>query len=270
MGAFTARRFAGKIGLMAKLPGDEEARSEPQSGINPRDGIIDFTRYSDAQLEELKYTIDPRTSPLSCAHLTAELERRAAAGAASANDACPGRFTARDGARGWLRALRRRSPVYGSGAIECENAAVVLRGWRRTWLGVPYQDEVRLPLEGIRNVAYANGCLVYDSLERDDVNIFEDTPATWSSMKEGFTLLMRDHPKSDYVVNGFARFACLGGDAQEYKELRPDLRQRYSATAWSDKVSLESCDKKFRIPAVTDGKTRSAPPAGATAAGTSP
>jgi hypothetical protein len=48
-------------------------------------------------------------------------------------------------------------------------------------------------------------------------------------------------------VNGFARFACIGGDGEQYKRLRSRLRQHYSATAWSAKVSLESCDKKFGI-----------------------
>jgi hypothetical protein len=88
---------------------------------------------------------------------------------------------------------------------------------------------------------------IYDSLENDDINIFEDASAVWSNMKAAFILMARHHPTSDVVVNGFARFACIGGDGEQYKQLRSRLRQHYSATAWSGKVSLESCDKKFGI-----------------------
>jgi rhomboid protease GluP len=147
---------------MVDLPGDEEGHSGPPSGTNPRDGAIDFSRYSDEQLEELKYSIDARTSPLSHANLTAELEKRRTQAAEPTAPSCSGRFTPRDGVLGWLQAKRGRSPVYGSGSIECGPRDVVLSGWRRTWLGVPIQDEVRLPLDGIRNVAYQNRCLEFE------------------------------------------------------------------------------------------------------------
>jgi len=137
---------------MAELPGDEGGHSGSPSGSNPHDGAIDFTRYSAAQLEELRYSIDPRASPLNYAHLTAELEKRGSQEAQSADSTYPGRFTARDGVRGWLQAKRHGTLVYGAGSIECRPAGVALHGWRRTWLGVPYRDEVRLPLDAIRNV----------------------------------------------------------------------------------------------------------------------
>ncbi|TLZ43444.1 MAG: rhomboid family intramembrane serine protease [Gammaproteobacteria bacterium] len=144
--------------------GGEGAAPGSPSGANPRDGAIDFTRYSDAQLEELKYTIDPRSSPLSYAHLIAELERRRAQATEppSAPASSPGRFTPRDGLFGWLQAKRGRSPVYGSGSIECGPVDVALDGWRRTWLGVAHRDEVRLPLEGVRNVGVEKARLEFE------------------------------------------------------------------------------------------------------------
>ncbi|HYM44261.1 MAG TPA: rhomboid family intramembrane serine protease [Steroidobacteraceae bacterium] len=96
---------------------------------------------------------------------------------------------------------------------------------------------------------YAALYWAYDSLEQDDINIFKDAFATWPAMKEGMSAMAQHHPQSDVVLNGFARFACLAGDAEEYKQLRPQLTKRYSATAWTAKVTLESCDKKFGIAA---------------------
>lgn len=148
---------------MNDLP--EQARTVSPPGTNPRDGAIDFTKYSDAQLEELKYSVDPHTSPQDYAHLLAELERRRvhAPELTSADKSFSGRFTPLDGILGWMRAVRRRSPVYGAGAIECEPTKVTLRGWRRTWLGVAHRDEVRLPLEGIRNAAREKATVEFES-----------------------------------------------------------------------------------------------------------
>ena len=141
------------MGRMAELPGDEGGHSGSSLGTNPHDGAIDFTRYSAAQLEELRYSIDPRASPLNFAHLTAERERRGTQDTRSADGAYPGRFTARDGVRGWLQTVRQGVPVYGPGSIEVGPTGIALHGWRRTWLGVAYRDEVRLSHDAIRNVA---------------------------------------------------------------------------------------------------------------------
>ena len=94
---------------------------------------------------------------------------------------------------------------------------------------------------------YAALYWAYDSLEQDDINIFKDAFATWPAMKVGLTGMTEHHPSSDFLVNGLARFACLGEDADQYKQLRSRLGQHYSATAWTQKVTLESCDKKFGI-----------------------
>src|SRR4029077_19476134 len=73
-----------------------------------------------------------------------------------------GRFTTRDGVLGWLQAVRNRTPVYGAGSITCGPADLALYGSRRTWLGVPHQDEVRLPLDGICNVTHEGTSLEFD------------------------------------------------------------------------------------------------------------
>jgi membrane associated rhomboid family serine protease len=88
----------------------------------------------------------------------------------------------------------------------------------------------------------------YAELERDDVNIFKDTGADWPRMKAGFQELMAHHPRSDYVLNAYARFACLAGDQGEYGTIRPIVAKRPSATAWTFKTTLASCDKLLGKP----------------------
>ena len=62
----------------------EDATEHPAGsfGAGPRDGTIDFARYSTEQLEELQFGIDRRAFPQNFANLSAELQRRAASGAA--------------------------------------------------------------------------------------------------------------------------------------------------------------------------------------------
>jgi membrane associated rhomboid family serine protease len=92
---------------------------------------------------------------------------------------------------------------------------------------------------------YANLYWSYDSLERDDINIFSDGLARWPTMKKGFEKLRQLYPRSDAVLNGFARFACIAGDEAQYAALRPLLQGHLSATVWTSKVSLKSCDAKW-------------------------
>ena len=93
---------------------------------------------------------------------------------------------------------------------------------------------------------YARLYWIYARLERDDINLFEASHAAWPTMKRGFQALTQHYPNSDYVLNAFARFACLDGDGTQYRELRPLLDKRASAPAWSEKTSIESCDKQLR------------------------
>src|SRR5689334_7823293 len=120
----------------------------------PTDGSIDFSRYSLTQLEELRFAINAEASPLNHANLLAAIDAlRAQEAARPPDSAVSGRFTSRDGFLGWLQAKRKRSPVYGAGAIEVTPSDVLLRGWQRTWLGMPVQTELTVRLETVRNVA---------------------------------------------------------------------------------------------------------------------
>jgi membrane associated rhomboid family serine protease len=98
-------------------------------------------------------------------------------------------------------------------------------------------------------VLYARLYWTYDSLERGDVNIFNDALAVWPLMKHGFRQMMKRYPSSDAVLNAFVKFACAGEDRQTYRELRPLIERRRAPGVWSNTVSVESCDKE--LPPVT-------------------
>lgn len=92
---------------------------------------------------------------------------------------------------------------------------------------------------------YARLYWTYASLEKDRINIFSTARADWNRMKSGFDEMRGHYPKSDLVLNAFARFACLSGDAGEYNAVRPLLDQHSSSTAWTDETTIKACDEKL-------------------------
>jgi hypothetical protein len=92
---------------------------------------------------------------------------------------------------------------------------------------------------------YARLYWSYASLEGDDVDIFTDGKADWARMSEGFDLMLRQYPDSDYLINGYAYMACRAGDSGEYHALKARLSNRLSSIAWSDGHSPAECDKKY-------------------------
>ena len=99
--------------------------------------------------------------------------------------------------------------------------------------------------EGIGLERYATLYWRYAVMEGDEVDLFADTHAYWSGMRTGFQGLTKRHPASDYILNQFANSACRANDRQTYLEQRPLLRTRYFSTAWTQKYSLDACDKKL-------------------------
>jgi len=103
--------------------------------------------------------------------------------------------------------------------------------------------------ETLADQTYARLYWIYARLEGDDANIFTATSVQWARLKKGFLELLKEHPESDYLANGFANLACQAGDAKQYAELRPLLSKRISSQAWTMKVTVESCDNKFKTSA---------------------
>src|SRR5215475_9275853 len=102
---------------MNEQGGDATEHPAGSVGVDPRDGTIDFTRYSTEQLQELQFGIDRRAFPQNFANLTAELERRAASGTAQSDAAINVRYSSRDGLAGWIEARGRHNPLYGAGSV---------------------------------------------------------------------------------------------------------------------------------------------------------
>jgi membrane associated rhomboid family serine protease len=90
---------------------------------------------------------------------------------------------------------------------------------------------------------YARLYLIYGDLEGSDYNVSESANAVAAVMKAGLDKLRQRYPKSDYILNATARFACIGNDAFAYRAIRPMLNGHVSATAWPDKLTVASCDK---------------------------
>jgi rhomboid protease GluP len=130
--------------------------------------------------------------------------------------------------------------------------ARMLRILMPRWLGSPEEvgsfidSQTDRPIEP-DFMLYARLYWSYSSLERDEVELFQHPLAHWAIMETGFDRLVARYPKSDYILNAYAKFACMARDADKYNELRPKLQGRVSTVAWSDKVSLSSCDARFQV-----------------------
>jgi hypothetical protein len=118
------------------------------------------------------------------------------------------------------------------------------------WLGGP--EEVASFIETVTDkpvepdfMLYARLYWVYSDLEDDKVSVFDEDRAHWAMVETGFDRLVDRYPKSNFILNAYAKFACIANDATKYQELRPKLKGRFSSTAWSDAVSLKSCDGRF-------------------------
>lgn len=117
-------------------------------------------------------------------------------------------------------------------------------------------SEVSIRPNGERDFAkYARLYWSYSSLEHDEVTLFDGPLAVWSTMREGFEELQQNYPQSDFILNTYAKFACMAADAASYAEVRPKLRGRFSSVAWSEKVSLKLCDQRFPSSAIAASPT---------------
>jgi len=150
---------------MTDTPGGEGGPTTPDSDER-RDGAIDFHSFSLAQLTDLKRVIDPATQPVNYANLLAAITNRELPKSEDPGSGARGMFSARDGWRGWIEAKRRRSPVYGHGALKINTDTIDLHGMQRTWLGIAEPSVVRVPLDSIRNVARDGERLHFESQRR--------------------------------------------------------------------------------------------------------
>jgi hypothetical protein len=193
-----------------------------------RDGLINFAGYSTQQLVELQSNIDPQRFPLNHAHLVEELNRRETPQTRPPCDLWEIQFS------------RSELPLY-----RAEMRALMPR-----WGGSYEKVKDLINAAASRDSAtgsqmYARLYWAYASLEADDDDFLTDSMADWSRIDEGFELLLKQYPGSDYLLNGFAYMACRAKDSNEYHALKLKLNNRLSTTAWSGHYSPEECDKKY-------------------------
>jgi uncharacterized protein DUF4034 len=126
----------------------------------------------------------------------------------------------------------------------------MLRVLMPRWQGS--QEEVASFIETVTDepiepdfILYARLYWIYSEMEDDEARIFDGKMAHWYIVETGFDRMVERYPKSDYILNAYAKFACMANDGAKFLELRPRLKGRYSTVAWSDAVSLKSCDSRF-------------------------
>jgi hypothetical protein len=133
-------------------------------------------------------------------------------------------------------------PIYGS----------MLRGLQPKW-GGSYREMDSMISRSAGHVPEKSGAYLYARLywyvaliEDTDFPLFERMQADWPAIRKGFTELLEQHPKSTWLVNGFARFACVAGDKDTYTEMRKKMAGAVWPDAWPGDTTATSCDKKFR------------------------
>lgn len=191
--------------------------------VSPRDGQIDFSKYSTEQLRDLRHTIDGRSHPQNLRNLLAQLSEREAAGpdVVDFRDLAEFtvRFTTRDGLAGWMQSLLSRSVLYGNGVIRFEGAHLAIVGWQRNWLGVALETELRVSMLDVSEVE-ADGstvsfdvrlqdgrrrrirCLIEDPAARQ--TIFDKLPATRVSSLSASAAEWRDFTRELHRITPHA------------------------------------------------------------------
>lgn len=77
-------------------------------------------------------------------------------------------------------------------------------------------------------------------------NIFKNSLARWSEMKEGFQELVLRYPHSGWTMNAFAAFACMAEDNVTYRDLRRRLGDVIVQSAWPSNYSTDLCDHQAK------------------------
>ena len=80
---------------------------------------------------------------------------------------------------------------------------------------------------------------------REGESLFKNTRVSWPKMRNGFEDLMVRHPKSNWNLNNFAKFACEAGDRKTFLSLRRQIGKKVMAAAWRGSPNLELCEAKF-------------------------
>jgi hypothetical protein len=74
---------------------------------------------------------------------------------------------------------------------------------------------------------------------------FNESLVSWPRMRNGFEVLMKQFPLSQWNLANFAMFACRAHDGNTYLKLRPTVDPAQARLAGQGTFSLEVCDARF-------------------------
>ena len=98
--------------------------------------------------------------------------------------------------------------------------------------------------EAARNNANDEGDTIYTRTAWSKHGIwknFNNEGIYWDKMKTGFEQMLHNYPDSPFILNGFARFACLAGDLDTMKVLFKRIdTNNYYPEVWNN-YSIEDC-----------------------------
>jgi rhomboid protease GluP len=87
----------------------------------------------------------------------------------------------------------------------------------------------------------------YTLLEAGNADIFKDVYANPETVGLGMAVMVKHHPKSDYIANVAGRLACQSNRRLEYLVFHAKSAKHYSASAWSPDFTVQDCNRKFGL-----------------------
>lgn len=76
-------------------------------------------------------------------------------------------------------------------------------------------------------------------------DLFKDVGASWDRMRKGFEELQARYPKSYWIANNFASFACRARDKTAFFKLLPMVEKKVYSEAWRTNYSYDLCRRMF-------------------------
>jgi hypothetical protein len=141
-----------------------------------------------------------------------------------------------------------RHPYYGSLYLIMANYWSPIDGGKADWQKV---DEVVGNAVALTSVTdgMSNYARLYKKINRRqrlEFDLFRDSHATWSKMRDSFDELIKRYPSPENV-NEFAAYACQAADKDTYLRLRAQMIDRILPNMWPGNYSPDMCDHKFML-----------------------
>ena len=109
------------------------------------------------------------------------------------------------------------------------------------------EQAVQAPKAMPREEKYARLYWRYAGLEGNGFDIFQSAYAKPDIIGLGMAIMVKEYPKSDYLLNVSGRLACQSNQRLEYLLFHKAMPKRYSDSAWSPNLSVRDCNRKFGL-----------------------